>query len=83
MKARHHQRARGEDSSGAAGSGKAVLDAVLSSNFVTIIDSDFHANKFITGASDTPAGVPVALARPVALKPSPRRPRIECSAIIN
>ena len=37
--------------------GIVVMASVLSSNFATIIDSDFQANKFITNASDTPSGV--------------------------
>lgn len=35
-----------------------VVMGVLSSNFVTIIDTDFHENKFITNASGTPVPAP-------------------------
>lgn len=44
-----------------------VVIPALSSNFVTIIYTDFHANKFITNASDTPASGRLDYYRPSRL----------------
>ena len=53
----HTVRASGRTEGGRKLESSGVMPSVLGSNFATIIDSDFQANKFITNASDTPTVV--------------------------